>query len=74
MIEIKRLCNKCGKEVEFYNDFTMSHDYGYESISHDGGKLKLNLCSICLEEFTTYLIENCKINPVEECDYGEHYT
>lgn len=73
MIEIKRLCNKCGKEVEFYNDFTMSHDYGYES-KHDGGRLRLNLCGTCLDELTTYFIKNYKINPVEECDYSEHYT
>ena len=71
MIEIKRLCNKCGKEVEFYNDFTSSYVYGYES-NRDGSKLKLNLCGSCLDEITTYLIENCKINPVKEYEYNEY--
>lgn len=72
MIEIKRLCNKCGKEVEFYNDFNASYVYGYESSIRDGSRLKLNLCGKCLDEFTTYLIENCKINPIEEYEYDEY--
>lgn len=74
MTSITRLCNKCGKEVEFYNDFTLAYNYGYES-KYDGKNLNLDLCGTCLDEFTTYLIENCKINPIieDDCDAYERW-
>ena len=65
MTKITRVCNMCGKDIEFYNDFTMGYQYGYES-THDGDHINLDLCGNCLDKFTQYLIDNCKINPISE--------
>ena len=65
MTKIIRLCNKCGKEIREYDDFNISYQYGYGSL-HDGDNLNLDLCNVCLDEITTYLINNCTINPVTE--------
>lgn len=71
------ICNKCGKEIDKMdlecNPFSLERQFGYGS-AYDMLNFQLDLCSKCQDFITTYLIENCKINPVEECDYGEHYT
>lgn len=65
MTKTIRLCNICGKEIAQYDDFNLSYQYGYGS-SHDGDNLNIDLCNTCLDKLTTYLVENCKINPVTE--------
>lgn len=69
MIEIKRLCNKCGKEIDKLdwecNPFSLEHQFGYGS-GYDMLNLQLDLCSTCQDSIATYLIKNCKISPIVE--------
>jgi hypothetical protein len=63
MTKVTRICNMCGSDIERYNDFEIRYQYGYES-HNDGDYLELDLCGNCLDKLTTWLEENCKINPV----------
>lgn len=76
MTKITRLCNMCGKEIEEMdlecNPFSLKHQFGYGSI-HDTQVLQLDICSKCQDILTTYLIENCKISPIEEDKYKGEY-
>lgn len=69
MKETAVICNKCGKVIDKMdlecNGFSISHILGYGSI-YDGDTLEFDLCSSCQNEFITYLIETCKISPIQE--------
>jgi len=65
MTKVTRICNKCGKEIENYNDFGLNYEFGYESCN-DGKHINLDLCGKCLDELTQWLVQNCMINPVSE--------
>jgi hypothetical protein len=65
MTKTTRLCNKCGREIESFNDFTLIYQFGYES-KFDGDYLNLDLCGCCLDEFVDHLIATCQIKPVIE--------
>ena len=52
----KTICNMCGKEFDYSDDFGIRHTYGYGSV-HDMDKLEVDLCNECLDKLTTYLIE-----------------
>lgn len=71
MIETIAICNMCGKKIHPMdiecNQFSLSHEFGYGSI-YDCQSLQLDLCSDCQDALTTYLIKNCKINPIEKYD------
>ena len=59
----KRICNKCGKEFDIYDDFHLEYRFGYGSIK-DGEKLEIDLCCSCLDELTESLISNFKYSPI----------
>ena len=59
----KRICNKCGKEIEFYNDFSLGYRFGYES-RHDGDTLNIDLCGACLDEEVEGMVERFKHSPL----------
>lgn len=61
----KAICNLCGKEVEEYLISGFSHKFGYGTC-FDGDTLDLKICSDCTENLITNLINECKINPIEE--------
>lgn len=71
------ICNKCGKEIDKMdlecNPFSLYHNFGYGS-DYDTLVLNIDLCSSCQDSITTYLIKNCKINPIAEyyCK-GDYY-
>ena len=69
MTKITRICNMCGKDIDKLdlqcNPFSLEHQFGYES-DYDMLNFQINLCSKCQDFITTYLIENCKISPIEE--------
>ena len=65
-------CNMCGNEIEKIdldcNPFSLRHRLGYGS-KYDEDLIELDLCSNCQDKLITYLIENCKINPITEGGY-----
>ena len=59
------ICNKCGKEFDFWDsqeDFEIQKDELGYGTKHDGQALELNLCCQCMSE----LISECKISPVSD--------
>lgn len=60
-------CNMCGEEMDqndvIYNPFAIYVKMGYGTI-YDNSILDLHLCHNCQNKLLTYLIENCKINPI----------
>lgn len=63
------ICNMCGDEIDKMdlecNKFSLTHQFGYGSVN-DGEILNFDLCSKCQDILTTYLIETCKISPLQE--------
>lgn len=65
MTKVTKICNMCGKDIEHYNDFEINYEFGY--VSHnDGDYLNLDLCGVCLDKLTQWLVDNCKISPISE--------
>lgn len=69
MTETIIICNMCGKEISKLdlacNSFVLRHPFGYGSV-HDTTTLSLDLCSKCQDTLATYLLDNCKVNPIIE--------
>lgn len=62
MVKVKRICNKCGKEIDAFDDLSGIHiggPIGYGS-AFDGEYLDLDLCVSC----TDRLIKSCPISPI----------
>jgi len=63
MLEIKRLCNGCTKDITDIqcdeDSFQYSDSLGYGSIA-DGATLRIDLCNPCLQS----IIKTFKINPI----------
>ena len=59
---IKRICNKCGKEMDPWDCMSNIHfesDLGYGS-QYDGCSVKIDLCNSCFDVF----IGECAVNPL----------
>ncbi len=66
MIKENRVCNCCGKELDFWDlqeDLTIHKRIGYGS-RYDGDEIELRLCCACFDK----IIDECSVSPVmEEC-------
>lgn len=67
-MEVKMICNKCGKELDIYDkmeDFKLHKPkIGYGS-KYDCDELRLNLCCDCMDAF----IDSCAVSPIIEHEY-----
>lgn len=66
----KVFCNKCGKELDRYEEWDSIETVMPYGSKYDGSLIDLDLCTQCLDE----LIDSCKISPVrpdDDDDYDE---
>lgn len=62
---IIKKCNRCGNDVEYYNEFEVNYRFGYES-KYDSDFFLLHLCGKCLDIWTAELIKTCIHSPIKE--------
>lgn len=63
MLTMKRVCNGCGKELDFWDeqqDFSIHKQIGYGSF-YDGDYIDLQVCCDCMDR----IIEKCAVSPIE---------
>lgn len=62
-----KICNVCGKpfnEWDNQEDFNLHYIIGYGS-RYDGGRLNLDFCCECFDNFLDYILPQCSLPAIE---------
>lgn len=65
-----KICNICGKTFDVWDeqeDFSIHRNVGFGS-KYDLSKISLDMCCSCFDNVMDYIVSQCKITPIVECE------